>query len=135
MRGDRTWARAGQEEAPIMKITIHGHVVPIPASLALYARHRMQQALVRHASQIRRVTLRLVQTAQKAPPHWVAVLDLGSAGTVIVRSSIDDRLAACAELADRAAASVERRLYRPVRAPSGRVHTAIHPPQRVRTIT
>ncbi|MBA2482422.1 MAG: hypothetical protein H0V44_17300 [Planctomycetes bacterium] len=117
-----------------MQITIHGHLVPIPASLAQYARHRLSQALGKHAHHISRVTLRLVQTVQNRIPHWVCVLDLGRSGTVIVRSTIDERLAACAEIADRAAASVAHRLYRPA-APSGRVHSTIQPPQHVRTIT
>ncbi|MBA3710121.1 MAG: hypothetical protein H0W83_15025 [Planctomycetes bacterium] len=117
-----------------MKITIHGHLVPIPSSLALFARHQMTQALQPFAGAVTSVIARLVQTARNRPAHWVAVVDLGESGTVIVRSTLDDRMEACVDLAARAAASIDHRLHRPARA-SGRVHTAIRPPQRVRVIT
>lgn len=93
-----------------MKITIHGHLVPITENQAGAARDRMVLALGTYASSVKVVTVRLVQTYRFRPPQWVSVVDLGQQGTVITRADASDRLAGLVELARRSAESVAHRL-------------------------
>jgi hypothetical protein len=108
-----------------MNITIHGEILSIPESLAHYARTRLTLAIGRRAGSVRRLVVRLVQLRDDAPPHWVAVADLGQRGTAVARTRAVDRLAALDELARRMAISVEHRLSAPPIASSGRVVTRI----------
>ncbi len=93
-----------------MKITIHGHLVPISPALAGMARDRLVLALGPYAAAVRTVTVRLVQTYRFRPPQWVSVVDLGQQGTVITRADASDRVAGLIDLSRRSSESVAHKL-------------------------